>query len=254
MLFIIKKFLGTLLLPLPFTLLLMAVALLLLWLNFQTKAAKILLSFSWLLLLCCSLQPIADFALAPLETQYPTWNGKQQPEYIVVLGGGYTWDPTWAPSSNLAGSSLARVTEGIRQWQRFPQAKLIFTGAAAAGTPRSNAAVAADVAQSLAVPKDHIIVLEQPRDTQQEAKAVADRIKHQPFLLVTSANHLPRAMRYFQQQGLDPIPVPANQMAVHGTLNPWQKYLPSGLWLIHSERAEYETLGRIWQRLNTRTE
>jgi hypothetical protein len=26
--------------------------------------------------------------------------------YIVVLGGGYTWDPDWAPSSNLINNSL----------------------------------------------------------------------------------------------------------------------------------------------------
>lgn len=251
MLFTLKKYLGSMLLPLPFALIIMAISIIFLWLNCWTKTAKILLSISWLLLLCCSLQPIADSLLAPIEAQYPSWNGKQQPQYIVVLGGGYTWDPNWVPSSNLAGSSLARVTEGIRQWRRFPQAKLIFTGAAAKGNPRSNAAVAAEVTISLAVPADKIIVLEHPKDTQQEAKAVAHIVSHHCFLLVTSANHLPRAMHYFQMQGLQPIPVPANQMAVHRPLAPWQKFIPSGIWLIHSERAWYETLGGWWQKMQS---
>jgi uncharacterized SAM-binding protein YcdF (DUF218 family) len=78
---------------------------------------------------------------------------------------------------------------------------------------------------------------------------VAKAIGQQPFLLVTSASHLPRAMRFFQHQGLKPIPAPANQMAVESPLNPWEKALPSPLWLMHSDRVGYETLGRIWQWL-----
>jgi uncharacterized SAM-binding protein YcdF (DUF218 family) len=54
--------------------------------------------------------------------------------YVVVLGGGYTWNPEWAPSSNLINNSLPRLTEGIRLWQENPGSKMIFTGAAAKRT------------------------------------------------------------------------------------------------------------------------
>jgi uncharacterized SAM-binding protein YcdF (DUF218 family) len=41
----------------------------------------------------------------------------------VVVGGGYTWNPEWAPSSNLINNSLPRLTEGIRLWQANPGRK-----------------------------------------------------------------------------------------------------------------------------------
>ncbi len=253
MLFALKKIIGGLLLPLPLLLMIMAAGLLLLWFTRWHKSAKVLLSLSWLLLLLLSLQPVADRLLLPLESRYPTWNGATPVTYIVVLGGGYTWNPDWAPGSNLIGNSLPRVTEGVRQWRRYPQAKMIFTGAAAGNNPRSNAAVAAGVAESLGIPHQAIITLDAPKDTGEEAQAVKQIVGHQPFLLVTSANHLPRAMGFFHHAGLTPIPAPANQLAVTSPLNSWERALPSPLWLSHSERAIYETLGQIWQQLHGQT-
>jgi uncharacterized SAM-binding protein YcdF (DUF218 family) len=81
-----------------------------------------------------SLQPVADGLLRPIENKYPTWQGNQKVAYIVVLGGGYTWDPDWAPSSNLINNSLPRLNEGIRLWLANPGSKMIFTGAAAKRT------------------------------------------------------------------------------------------------------------------------
>ena len=250
MLFTLKKLVGGLLLPLPLLLLLMALGLCLLWFTRRQKTGRILLSLSWLGLLLLSLQPVADRLLAPLEDHYPTYQDRRTDiAYVVVLGGGYTFNPQWAPSSNLINNSLPRVTEGIRQYRNHPGARLVFTGAAAKGNPVSSAAAAAGVAQSLGVPAGDIITLDKPRDTRQEAASVAALVGKAPFLLVTSANHLPRAMRFFQAQGLSPIPVPANQLAITSPLNMWERILPSPLWLGHSERAWYETLGRGWQWL-----
>ncbi|MCA1923941.1 envelope biogenesis factor ElyC, partial [Buttiauxella noackiae] len=137
MLFILKKFIGGLLLPLPFLLLMMGVALCLLWFTRWQKSAKALLSVSWLVLLLISLQPVADKMLKPIEDTYPTWRGSEKVDYIVVLGGGYTWNPDWAPSSNLISNSLPRLAEGVRLWQANPGAKIIFTGARAMTNPVS---------------------------------------------------------------------------------------------------------------------
>ncbi|EKS7792379.1 envelope biogenesis factor ElyC [Edwardsiella piscicida] len=249
MLFELKKFVGMLLLPLPLLLSLCALGLALLWLTRRQRTGKVLVSLAWLGILLLSMQPLADRLLAPLEDRYPTLNGPHQARYVVVLGGGYTYNPQWAPSSNLIGNSLPRVTEGIRQLALNPQARLIVTGAAAQGNPVSSAEVAARVARSLGVDEQRIIVLDSPRDTGQEAQAVADVVGNAPLILVTSANHMPRALGFFHHQGLDPIPAPANQLAIASPLNPWERWLPSPLYLGHSERAWYETLGRLWQGL-----
>ncbi|EML4683304.1 TPA: envelope biogenesis factor ElyC [Citrobacter amalonaticus] len=249
MLFTLKKVIGGMLLPLPFLLLMMGIGLALLWFSRFQKTGKVFISLSWLVLFLLSLQPVADHLLRPIENSYPTWQDTQKVEYIVVLGGGYTWNPQWAPSSNLINNSLPRLNEGIRLWRANPGSKLIFTGANAKTNPVSTAEVGARVAQSLGVPEEDIITLDKPKDTEEEAAAVKQAIGDTPFLLVTSASHLPRAMIFFQQAGLNPLPAPANQLAIDSPLNPWERAIPSPAWLMHSDRASYETLGRVWQRL-----
>lgn len=259
--FIVKKWLGGLLMPLPFLLLLMGLALLLVCCSRWQKKGKCLLIVSYLALVLLSLQPVADKLLAPLEQHYASYdphsaaNHHQPIDYIVVLGGGYTYNANWAISANLLNNSLARVTEGVALYYQLQQQqqqpiKLVFTGAANAENRYSNAQIAAKVAQSLGVPESAVIHLDTPKDTQQEAIACQKLMGNAPFLLVTSANHLPRAMRFFQQQGLSPIAAPANQLAISTPLASWDKYLPRPQYLSHSTRAWYETLGTLWQRLH----
>ncbi|EGO8358779.1 envelope biogenesis factor ElyC [Escherichia coli] len=249
MLFTLKKVIGNMLLPLPLMLLIIGAGLALLWFSRFQKTGKIFISIGWLALLLLSLQPVADRLLRPIESNYPTWNNSQKVDYIVVLGGGYTRNPLWAPSSNLINNSLPRLNEGIRLWRENPGAKLIFTGGVAKTNTVSAAEVGARVAQSLGVPREQIITLDFPKDTEEEAAAVKQTIGNAPFLLVTSASHLPRAMIFFQQEGLNPLPAPANQLTIDSPLNPWERAIPSPVWLMHSDRAGYETLGRIWQWL-----
>lgn len=249
MLFTLKKYIGGMMLPLPLLLSLIALGLLLVWFSRFQKSGKIIITVGWLMLLLLSLQPVADGLLRPIENKYPTWQGKQKVEYVVVLGGGYTWDANWAPSSNLINNSLPRLNEGIRLWRANPGSKMIFTGAAAKTNPVSTAEAGARVAVSLGVPRSAIITLDSPKDTEEEAAAVKQAIGDVPFLLVTSASHLPRAMVFFQQAGLHPLPAPANQLAINAPLNLWERIIPSPAWLMHSDRAGYETLGRLWQWL-----
>ncbi|MDF7761159.1 envelope biogenesis factor ElyC [Kosakonia cowanii] len=249
MLFTLKKIVGGLMLPLPLLLLVIGAGIALVWFSRWQKTGKVFISVGWLMLLLLSIQPVADRLLKPIEESYPTWHGSERVQYIVVLGGGYTWNESWAPSSNLIGNSLPRLNEGIRLWRANPGAKMIFTGAAAITNTVSTAEAGARVAESLGVPRSDIITLDQPKDTEEEAAAVKQAIGDAPFLLVTSASHLPRAMIFFKHVGLKPLPAPANQLAIDSPLNPWERAIPSPVWLMHSDRVGYETLGRIWQWL-----
>lgn len=105
------------------------------------------------------------------------------------------------------------------------------------------------MAESTGIPRSEILVLDKPKDTEEEAAAVKMAIGDASFLLVTSASHLPRAMIFFRRAGLTPLPAPANQLAIESPLNPWERAIPSPVWLMHSDRVGYETLGRIWQWL-----
>lgn len=205
MLFILKKITGALLLPLPFLLLMMGIALALLWFTRFKKSGKVLMTASWLVLLLLSLQPVADGLLRPVEDDYPTWRGEKA-NYIVVLGGGYTWNDKWAPSSNLINNSLPRVTEGVRLWLANPGAKMVFTGARATTNPVSTAEAGARVAESLGVPRSDIITLDTPRDTEEEAAAVAKALGKEPFLLVTLGISSAARGNFLQATGVKPDP------------------------------------------------
>ncbi|MEQ5206478.1 MULTISPECIES: envelope biogenesis factor ElyC [unclassified Proteus (in: enterobacteria)] len=251
MLFLLKKYVAGFLMPLPLLLLIAFFALALLWFTRWQKTGKSLLTVVLILLTMLGIQPVADTLLMPSEKEYQARyelreNSQQDVNYIVVLGGGFTYNPDWAPSSNLLNNSLFRVAEGVRLYYRNPNSTLIFTGGAGVNQI-SSAEVAAQVAQSLGVPPERTIALSTPKDTEEEAYEVDKLIGKKPFLLVTSANHLARAERFFLARGMKPIVAPANQLAITSPLHPWEKYFPSATYFQHSERAWYEFLGSMWQ-------
>ena len=68
-----------------------------------------------------------------------------------------------------------------------------------------------------------------------------------PFLLVTSASHMPRAMMLNRKAGLNPIPAPTARRAAGTTLKSDPAFwLPSAGALEMSERAIHEYLGIAW--------
>lgn len=214
MLFTLKKYIGGMMLPLPLLLLLIALGLALIWFSRFQKSGKSLVTVGWLALLLLSLQPVADGLLRPIEKHLPDVAGKTE-------GGLYRGAGRRVYLGSELGAQLepdqqqsAASERGIRLWLANPGSKMIFTGAAAKTNPVSTAEAGARVAESLGVPRSAIITLDSPKDTEEEAAAVKQAIGDVPFLLVTSASHLPRAMIFFENQGLHPLPAPANQLAI----------------------------------------
>ena len=120
--FFLKKFLSLFILPLPLSLILALMGLFLLWFSERKKAGKVLVSIGSLSLLLMSTGIIAKLLLVPLERQYPpvltasTIAGQdgQPVKWIVVLGGGGSYNSQLPSTSLLSNASLARLIEGIR--------------------------------------------------------------------------------------------------------------------------------------------
>ncbi len=66
-------------------------------------------------------------------------------------------------------------------------------------------------------------------------------VGNEPFVLVTSAAHMPRAVRTFHRAGLDPIPYPVD-FHILGDYR-WEDWLPNTDNLVTLERALKEYLG-----------
>jgi uncharacterized SAM-binding protein YcdF (DUF218 family) len=167
------------------------------------------------------------------------------PKYIHVLGSGHTSNSRLPLSSELGPVSLVRVTEGISIYKSFPDIKLIFSGYGG-NDPVSNARKNAQLAIVLGVNPQDIIILEEPKDTQEEAIAAKKIVGSEPLILVTSASHMLRASSYFRKNGIKVIEAPTDfQVKQESEL----LQFPSSTGLALSEAAFHEYLGLIWGKL-----
>jgi uncharacterized SAM-binding protein YcdF (DUF218 family) len=181
--------------------------------------------------------------LAPLEGAYPPLATGSVPSagFVVVLGSSYSPHDAIPVSAALDDAGRARIIEGIRLTKQLGTARLVVSG----GRPRRTPAAIgyAELAHELGVERDEIAVLDTPLDTGDEAEAIAKLLGTQPFLLVTSAYHMPRAMRLMRRVGANPIPAPTHQRVDFSSTVSWLDLLPSSDGLRDTEDALHEYLG-----------
>ncbi|OXY82446.1 envelope biogenesis factor ElyC [Oceanimonas doudoroffii] len=248
-LFLAKKWLGSLLLPLPLLLFLALFGVILLLMRHK-RSGILLVALSFLALMLLGTRPVANALMAPLESTYAPFEAGTGPvDDIIVLGAAQVADPRLPLLSQLGNAALARISEGIRLAHAHPEARLIVSGYAG-GEGRSSAELYGEVAQAFGIEATRIVMLPEPKDTAEEAAAIAPLIAGRRAVLVSSASHLPRAMSLFAAEGGHPVPAPIDHQAREsaGTL-PLYTYLPRARYLERSELAWHEYLGRLWMRL-----
>lgn len=189
--------------------------------------------------------------LSNLESQYdPLMQLPKNTHNIAVLGGGVRANAKFPPNTQLSTASLSRLIEGIRIYKMYQkqhvQETLILSGGRVFGEP-AEAGVMQNIAVILGVnPKD--IKLEAgSRDTQEEALYLKKTLGKQPFILVTSAYHMPRAMHLFESSGMHPIAAPTQYTTARQ--NKFNDNFPSASYLLMSDTAIHEDLGRIWAKI-----
>ncbi len=99
----------------------------------------------------------------------------------------------------------------------------------------------------LGVPKEDIITVVTPKDTQEEAIAVKNIVKNEAFVLVTSAIHMKRAVMLFKKLGMNPILAPSGfwvKRVNHKLVN-----LPSVGNIMKISAALHEYFGIVWYKL-----
>jgi uncharacterized SAM-binding protein YcdF (DUF218 family) len=240
--FLARHLVGQLAMPLVMTLLICVSAAVCYALQRRRTAA-------WLLVAAVMIGYLGAIPLAgnvllkPLELEYaPLGLDKPVPSvgYIVVLGSAYSPHDGVPVTAALDRDGLVRIVEGIRLWRGLDSAKLVVSGGAPPGYGRP-ALGYAELAQGLGVSASSLVVLDLPRDTAAEARTVAQVLGSTPFILVTSACHMPRAMRLMQRAGLHPIPAPTGQLT--GSASGWEDLLPTSSGLRRTELALHEYIG-----------
>jgi len=234
------------------------VGLLLLWFTRKQKAGKTVVTLAGVLLLLFGSHFFSGPLLTRLESRYPPLFitpgapaavGLSEVKFIVVLGGGFTPDPSRPLAIQLDDGSIARLVEGVRVSKVLNGCKLVLSGGPGPGDVSSVAQAMAQLAQELGVGRRDMILEAQSRDTEDEARLVAPIVKEQPFILVTEASHMPRAMALFRKCGTHPIADPVSFRTSPSQTMTSDQVFPAAGDLYSSERAVYEYLGLAWAKI-----
>lgn len=214
----------------------------------RTGAAFAIAAFSFFILFSTHYLP--GYLVSRMESQYPPFDAGQfsirhDRVYIHVLGGGYTLDERLPASSQLSGAGLGRLSEAIRIYHLLDSSVLVVSGNVASGN-ESLASVARKAAVSLGIEKNRIEMLDQPSTTLGEARAFANRFgSASAVIVVTDAVHMPRAIKFFKDQGLNPYPAPANYYIKHDD-NPFAlRWVPSAENFLLMDRVMREFFGEV---------
>lgn len=246
--FILKKMVSIFLMPLSIGVLFIIAALIFIHIK-KIKRAKFMLTLSIIWLFLFSYSPVANILLHSIESNNPTLHtAPKNIKYIYVLGGGHHTDESLPITSQVVETSVVRLNEGIRLYQQLDRnAKIIVSGYHGLYDVTEHAVMQQRLAISLGVDKKDIILHLGTRDTQEEAIAGKKLLADEPFILITSASHMTRALNFFTNEGLDPIPAPTNHLA--SIQHPNYTDFFSSEALTKSRIVFHEVLGLIWQKL-----
>ena len=243
-----KYLIGQLLMPLPMFFLLLLTGGLLKRFN-RKKLATGLTVFALVALYACSIKPVADVMLKPLEFRYANYAG-QKARYVIVLGCGHNTDKHLPPSSQLQPCARIRLTEGINIAKANPGSQLVLSGSSF-WDKKSHAEAMRQAAIKAGIPDRRIISIPQPHDTYQESVAIAPVVVDSPTVLVTSASHMPRAVKLFNDQGITVIPAPTDYLTRRkGAAFSLFDLMPDPSNLKKVQRALHEYYGMLWSEVH----
>lgn len=214
--FLFSKLLSAVTQPLFWLALWWAIALLML--KCWRKPAVVMLWMGLVALGLLGFQAIPDALLRPLENRYPIPAAESINRHvgIIVLGGATNHPDSFVAHGQVPlGEAAERMTVPVGLLRQHPKMELVFSGGegrlVATGVTESELARA--FYQEQGVNMAQVRLEGGSRNTrenaQQVAKLLGDRCKS-PWLLVTSAWHMPRSMAEFEAVGCNVTAYPVD--------------------------------------------
>src|SRR5690348_6044900 len=210
---------------------------------------RIFIALPFVILWILSTPVLADMLMRSLEDRYPYRSSSNCPvaDAVFVLGGGILGpgdqsgaDVDWGPSAVRFDRALNLFTSG--------RARVLLISAGGPAVFGEGARLR-EIAIQRGIPAQSVLVTRAVLNTAAEADALAelaDRFEWKRVLLVTSAFHMPRAMRLFRSCPAEIVPVPVNYLSppsMSSGNTGLDHFLPQAEALYRSERASREYLG-----------
>jgi uncharacterized SAM-binding protein YcdF (DUF218 family) len=181
-------------------------------------AGKIFVSALFLVLLI-GLLPVGQLLMRPLEMRFPATPDILAPTGIIILGGAEDARMSAATGLPELNAAAERLVLGLALAKSFPGAQLIFTGGSASLVDQriSGADGARTLFARFEVADGRIMLEPEARNTAENATRTYELVEDAtrgPWVLVTSAFHMPRSVGSFCAAGWrDMIPYPVDYRA-----------------------------------------
>lgn len=251
MFFVLSKTLGRLLDPLYFSLLLLAIALILRLVRRAPRLRRVLAIAAVVVLWVFSTGVVSNVLLYPLETYHERPAELEQTPGAIVMLTGLTEPMHKGPGYYELAEGADRFVEAVRLAKLHPTAPLILSGGSSAMVfdRYREAQALGRLARELGVEPERLLIDRESRNTRENAVETAKildelgaRVRG-PVVLVTSAYHMRRAVACFEKAGVKVMPWPVDYIrAGCGFGLAW---LPSATGLIRSNTAIREYMGLV---------
>ena len=191
-----------------------------------------------------------ETAARPMSTLRDTFD-------VGIVLGGYTKGGNYADSERLQFSAAGnRLTDGLQLYKRGIVRKLLITGGDGKlyGDLHPEAEKVKDYLVDIGVKPEDILVEDQSRNTHENALFSKQLLDKQGFtgekiLVITSALHIPRAIRCFKKVGLNTEPYPTHFIAERLTIEPQSWLIPNPDLIKHWEGFLKEWIGFVVYQL-----
>lgn len=226
--FVLSKLLSAITQPVFWLALWWVCALLMIW-----RRRKLALAMLWSGLAVLGLlgfEAVPHALLRPLESRYPVPAAEVVGRHVgmIVLGGATEHPSIFQTHGQVPlGEAAERMSVPVGLLRQHPDLQLVFSGGEgrllAAGVSEAKMAEAFYVEQG--VDMDRVMLEAGSRTTRENAQQVAKLLGErcqQPWLLVTSAWHMPRSMPEFESVGCKVTPYPVDFRT--GTATAWTEY------------------------------
>lgn len=254
MFFVLSKLLVRLESPSDLLLLLLVAGVICTWFVRFRRAGIAMVTVATAALALIVLLPVSAWVGAPLENRFP--RPIHLPDHvdgIIVLGGAVDPGTTSRRGIPALNSDAERMTEFVRLAKRYPAARLVFSGGS--GLLSRQAISEADVArlffQQQGLDPARVIFESKSRNTYENVaftKAIVKPAAHQAWLLISSAQDMPRTVGIFRKLEWPVIPIPVA----------YKSDAPHGLYLgdnLHElDRGVHEWLGLLVYRVTGKTD
>ena len=171
-----------------------------------------LLVFSGLLLYLLSIRPVRDILVYQLETQYP-YTTQAKADVLVVLGGDVRHNTLDNPRRAVpTDSTLQRLHFAYRLYRQKGLPIIVCGGTPLGRNTKESAVMAATLVQ-LGVPGAKIYQEDCSRNTRENLQNIRAYLQKKGYKkpgIITSAMHMPRAMRTASGLGIKAVALPCD--------------------------------------------